>query len=156
MHREAVTYSNKIVPMEGKIFGKYKVLSFSHITENKSKAAYWNCICECGNERKICGTSLRRGHTTQCQSCNMKIVGRRGLDSMAKKHLYIAKCGLYFKIGSSDNPKRRMKDLQSSCPYPVEEVAILYDRGNEEANWHAHYKEQHHHGEWFFGICEIL
>ena len=75
---------------------------------------------------------------------------------MSKQHLYVARCGEYFKIGSSDNPERRIKDLQSSCPYPVTLEKIYWDRGSEEGAWLNHHEDRHHQGEWFSGSCEIL
>lgn len=49
----------------GKRYGKWWVIQLS----NKKGAygqVYWDCVCECGNERQVLGTSLRSGHSSSC------------------------------------------------------------------------------------------
>jgi hypothetical protein len=53
----------KIFNIEGKIFGKLKVINFAYIKNHK---AYWNCICECGKNKVIAGTCLVQGQTKTC------------------------------------------------------------------------------------------
>lgn len=52
----------KIIDLVGQKFGRLTVQSYSH----KSKRAYWNCVCECGNLRKVDTTSLRGGNSKSC------------------------------------------------------------------------------------------
>lgn len=70
----------KKVDMVGQIFGKLTVVSFSHLRE-KDKSAYWNCLCECGNTKIICGMYLRRGAYKSCgcgkHDTTMKIEGKK-------------------------------------------------------------------------------
>lgn len=47
----------------GQKFGKLLVISFDSIRNQKS---YWNCRCECGTEKVVCGASLVRGLTVSC------------------------------------------------------------------------------------------
>jgi hypothetical protein len=49
----------------GKTFGKLHVNSRSH-KESKSRCAYWNCLCECGNNTVVAGTALRAGNIKSC------------------------------------------------------------------------------------------
>lgn len=53
----------KILDLTGERFTRIKVISLSGIEKNK---AIWNCKCDCGNEKKISGNSLRRGVTKSC------------------------------------------------------------------------------------------
>lgn len=56
-----------LVNIVGFKFNKLTVTSFSHI----DKRAYWNCICECGNEKIVRGAHLKSGYTKSC-GCLMK------------------------------------------------------------------------------------
>ena len=51
----------------GLVFGRLKVIDFSHSTNN----AFWKCKCECGNEKIIRGSNLTSGQTTSC-GCYVK------------------------------------------------------------------------------------
>lgn len=50
--------------LKDKKFERIQVVSYSH--SDKFRRAVWNCICECGNEKKIVGSELVRGHTKSC------------------------------------------------------------------------------------------
>lgn len=155
MFRGRVNYSKKVKAFQiGEIVGEWFVLSYSG-ERGTGRNSYWRCRCSCGNESDVCGSSLRKGASTMCRKCSGRVNGRKGLNTQSKKHLYVARCGGFFKIGSSNNPQRRIKDLASSCPYPITVEAILLNRGHEESTWHEKYKDCHHHGEWFFGDCVL-
>jgi len=133
--------------MLGKQFNNWTVLSFS----GKTKVGnwLWLCECKCGNQGIVSGSNLRLGKSTQCKKCSSTVNGRKGLDAMAKEHLYMIGNDNYLKIGSTDNVQRRFKDLQNSCPYKLE---IFYEGLNEgymEPLYHSIFKEQRMHGEWF-------
>ena len=49
--------------LTGEVFGRLIVLGFSHYRKDR---IYWNCKCECGNEKAIDGAELRRGKTKSC------------------------------------------------------------------------------------------
>lgn len=48
--------------MQGLKFGKLKVKSMAYI----HKRAYWNCLCDCGNNCIIDGSKMRNGSTKSC------------------------------------------------------------------------------------------
>ena len=54
----------KIKDISGQTFGKLTVISCAGKLDGKNY--YWNCKCECGNEKAILGTSLRSGNTKSC------------------------------------------------------------------------------------------
>jgi len=59
------------------------------------------------------------------------------------------------KIGRSDNMARRLKTLQSCCPYPLK--IILTERGFErEGEHHRQFAEHRMTGEWFEPHADIL
>ncbi len=51
--------------MVGLIFGRLKIVSFSHY---KGSNSYWNCFCECGTTKSIRASHLLSGNTRSC-SC---------------------------------------------------------------------------------------
>lgn len=126
----------------------------------KGKNTYWLCRCSCGKEQAVSGTKLRNGETSKCQSCSCRINGRKGLDSKAKGDLYVIRCGPYYKIGHSDNPERRLKDMRSANPYPFTIHRLLRGQGDTEPEVLDLLKtlapESYHRGEWFKGgACEL-
>lgn len=70
--------------------------------------------------------------------------------------LYFIKQGNYVKIGVTNDIDRRLKDLQSSNPNPLELLYSGIGEGKDEQLWHNVFAHRHHRGEWFkFGGCEI-
>jgi hypothetical protein len=51
--------------MTGQRFSRLTVLRYSHTTE-KNGRAMWECRCDCGKIRIVCGTNLRTGISTSC------------------------------------------------------------------------------------------
>lgn len=48
----------------GKVFGRLTVTGQSGLT--KTGHSQWRCVCECGNEVDVRGTSLSQGHVKSC------------------------------------------------------------------------------------------
>lgn len=51
----------------GQRFGKLLVLRFSHIS--KSEGFMWLCYCDCGRERLVSASALKRGNNKSCGKC---------------------------------------------------------------------------------------
>ena len=47
----------------GQKFGRWTVISRA---PNKGKKVMWNCKCDCGTEKIVCGSSLQEGRSTSC------------------------------------------------------------------------------------------
>lgn len=54
---------SKVVELSGKKFGFLAVTSRA---ESRNGKAYWNCICDCGNETVVSGSNLRSGAVKSC------------------------------------------------------------------------------------------
>jgi hypothetical protein len=70
----ATSLSPYIKDLNGKSFGRWRVLSFAGTLggdANKTKHAYWNCVCECGAAQAVRGTKLAKGLSVQCSACNL-------------------------------------------------------------------------------------
>lgn len=64
----------QIKDLTGQKFGRLTVVDFSHL--DKWKEAVWNCICDCGNLKKVKGALLVRGGTKSC-GCLLKEVNSK-------------------------------------------------------------------------------
>ena len=54
----------KFIDLTGQKFGRLTVVSFS--SKDKNHHLYWNCVCECGTNRRVAGCALKRGLTQSC------------------------------------------------------------------------------------------
>lgn len=65
----------KLVDLTGMRFGRLVV---EKRVDNKYNQVFWHCKCDCGNEKDICGSSLKRGDTVSCGCYNREISSSRG------------------------------------------------------------------------------
>ena len=73
---------------------------------------------------------------------------------MKRQLLYIMRCGNKYKFGISNNPKRRIKQLQTGCPYNIKLIfELVLDKDikavDVETQLHQHLKRYNVRGEWF-------
>ena len=74
---------------------------------------------------------------------------------MAGQHLYIIQSRVTgaVKIGRSDDPDRRLRQLQTGCPYALKIILVMRDGGVLEGmvhrNMHRHRTRHTVGGEWF-------
>ena len=54
-----------IIDLTNQVFGKWTVL-YKTNKRNVGGVIYWHCRCECGKEKDVLGTSLRRGKSLSC------------------------------------------------------------------------------------------
>lgn len=61
------------------------------------------------------------------------------------------KCGQYFKIGIAEDVKKRLNQIRSHNPYPIEIVLECETKNASrlEARIHRAFKHKHHYREWF-------
>lgn len=67
----------KFIDLTGQKFDRLQVLSKSS-KRNAAGQVYWNCMCDCGNECVVCGSSLRSGHTKSCGCLSMETTAEKG------------------------------------------------------------------------------
>lgn len=51
----------------GQKFGKWTVIS-----QDRSRSGYWNCVCECGTKKSVCGSTLKNGTSKSCGCYKIK------------------------------------------------------------------------------------
>lgn len=87
----------------GKKFGKLTVLEFSY--SNKHGKRCFKCLCECGKEKIVVGSSLISGLTTSC-GCFQKEKVIKSIHKRCIKHkneYYIEDDIIYFTVMDSQN-----------------------------------------------------
>lgn len=57
---------SRVIDIVGQRFGMLTVVSFVGLTSGKSRAARWNCRCDCGVEKVIIGSTMKTGSTISC------------------------------------------------------------------------------------------
>lgn len=62
------------IDLSGKRFGNLVVISEAY---SDKKHLYWNCVCDCGNEKVVSGDSLKQGLTKSCGCLNSQMVSER-------------------------------------------------------------------------------
>lgn len=67
--------ANKAIDLTGQRFGRLTVVCRNGI---KNKAAAWKCLCDCGNEKTISGTTLRSGASKSCGCLCKELSAQRG------------------------------------------------------------------------------
>ena len=70
--------SGHVKDLTDRVFGRWTVIGFSHITKWKHSA--WYCKCSCGEKRVVCGNSLRRKISTSCGCRQREIMYRNTYD----------------------------------------------------------------------------
>jgi len=68
------------IDITGKRFGRWTVLSYSGVLA-PNRRALWDCLCDCGSEKRVNSSDLRRGHSKSCGCLSKEVVSNR-----SKKH----------------------------------------------------------------------
>lgn len=142
--------SKKIKDVRGEIFGRLRVIEYSHISLDKGRNVYWLCECDCGNFNTVHSGALRTGATRSC-GCLATELNRQRIKKTHNKgqHLYFIKSGPYVKIGRADKPLIRLSQIRACNPYGAELLGVILNSGQKEKAYHRLYKDKHHSGEWF-------
>lgn len=82
----------------GQRFGRFTVLSFSG---KRGRKPYWNCRCECGNEKAVHGEHLKEGRSRSCGCLNAEVQrqsfethGHAPFDKAQRHPLYSTWCNM--------------------------------------------------------------
>lgn len=91
------------IDLTGQRFGQLTVLSEA---EDPRKGPHWNCKCDCGGEKVVCTSSLRRGLTRSC-GC---------LQKESLKEMHEARKGIPQKHGLYNDPLYAVwTDMKTRC-----------------------------------------
>ena len=69
----------KLIDMQGQKFGRLTVIEKAETeVQGHSRIARWKCVCECGGETIVRGSSLRSGHTQSCGCYVIELTREKG------------------------------------------------------------------------------
>lgn len=77
---------------------------------------------------------------------------------MNKTYVYIIKADTFVKIGFSENPEKRLSEMQTGSPHELELLAKFPygtrpEAAAKEKEMHLLFSTWHHRGEWFYADC---
>ncbi len=61
----------------GETFGRWRVLSRSSYRDKRGKRSYFFCLCSCGTEKEVNGSSLTSGRSTSCGCYRAEVTSSR-------------------------------------------------------------------------------
>jgi hypothetical protein len=69
----------------------------------------------------------------------------------SRDHVYIIANSVnqLVKIGRSHDPRKRLADIRTMSPVPLETIAVFDAAGHTETELHTEFGALRHHGEWF-------
>lgn len=133
----------KLIRLEGKVFGKLTVISLEgYRDKGRKKKPLWRCLCECGQESVVLGGNLTKGNSTSC-GCSRLL----SLDGEGNRRAVIRK---YKRHAFQGGREWRLEDdeavslFESNCHYC----------GSPPSNAH-HWKDKRRRGYDYSGIDRI-
>lgn len=91
--KKEVATLGKFQDLTGQHFGKLTVLG---IGERKKGNILWNCLCECGNDKHIRGSDLKKGAVKSC-GCLLRQKGREPENKEKNREIALLK-GEYSRL----------------------------------------------------------
>jgi len=64
---------------------KVEMLFVKDLAYTKNGRSYWNCVCDCGKEKVVCGHSIVRRSAVSC-GCYHKSITWKGVGDLSKSH----------------------------------------------------------------------
>lgn len=114
--------------LTGRRFGRFTVGTYAG--KNKHGQNLWLCKCDCGEERTVLGSDLKRGHTKSCGCLKDEISGARFLKHGKRKtRLYHTWLNMKDRC---NNPHNRCYEIYggkgvSVCPEWAANFQTFYD-----------------------------
>lgn len=84
---------SKRLKLEGKKYGRLKVIKWIPLSERKNKKKAWLCLCDCGNYIEVETGKLQTGHTQSC-GC-LKQEAKNKIGELNKKYEHYGDKKLY-------------------------------------------------------------
>jgi hypothetical protein len=135
--------------MIGRLFGKLEVVEESKNKQGRHKL--WICRCTCGGTAVRRQSDLLRGTRgfPACQECSTRSNGRKGIWKQSRRDLYILEVNQMYKIGSTGNFDKRIKEIRIGSPYEVHTRGFFPNMGHIEGHLQRMFEKEHLRGEWY-------
>ena len=143
--------SSRFKNIAGKRFGRWKVIEFSHIRNHN---AYWKCLCDCGNEKAVCGTYMRAGRSKSCGCFAREMTSKKLKGNKNVRKGYGKGCSNALFYRYKDSAKRR--EIEFNLDYK-DFISLTsencYYCGLEP---NQVYKKKNHYGEYIYNGIDRL
>lgn len=94
-----------IIDLSGNRYGKLVV---KNIHTTKIGDAYFDCICDCGNEKVVKGQDLKRGRVKSCGCLKNNFIPKNKTHGMSKSRLFRIWVGMRQRCNNPNNPKYKI------------------------------------------------
>lgn len=106
------------VDMLGQRFGRWTVIAKAEIPphlKNRSGESFWLCKCDCGNEKVVCGYSLKSGKSQSCGCLRIDICKNDPPRGLAESDLTGMKIGRLTVLKKVNTSGRSMWLCKCDC-----------------------------------------
>lgn len=100
----------RLKDLTGLRFGRWTVLIFSHITQEKKRRKIWLCKCDCGNEKLVRADALTRGKSNSC-GCYAKEISSK----KAFKHGHVTNAQKKSTLSNGTRTYVTWKGMKQRC-----------------------------------------
>lgn len=147
----------------GQKFGRLTVVSFAY---TKYRNSYWNCVCECGNEKIVSSGNLKKGITVSCGCYQKEMARQKGKATvrlMIEKNLVYNTRKGQFSMGALSNSSSGIRGVYLKKDTGKFGVEIMFQKRKyrlgyfsilEEAIQARHHAESVLWGDFSLGIKE--
>ena len=103
----------RTIDITGKRFGRLSVIEC--VGYDYNRAAIWKCICDCGNEVIVTGSSLRGGYTKSCGCLCRENVKKRNKARAKKKVVEQNKADM-----EKEEKRRQQEEAREAMLRPID------------------------------------
>lgn len=142
----------KRLDLVGQRFGRLVVVSLNEEVTRQKGRTYWNCKCDCSNEKVVRGQTLKRGTTTSC-GCYQKEKASSVMRDVVKKQWEDEG----FRRMQSEKMRGQMEEQWKDEEYRQMHSGIM-KKLNEEQWKNEEYRQMHvgeNHPGWKGGVTPI-
>lgn len=107
------------IDLSGERFSRLQVISFSHV--GHKGIYYWKCLCDCGTETVIRGSSLRSGITVSCGCLQKEKATTHGLTGTKEYKTVLSIC----RRENNLNLDREWGLLEEQCLRNTQPVCVV-------------------------------
>lgn len=131
LHSEA-NYGLGLIDLSGQKFGRWIVLyRDGSVLEPRGRySPLWMCECECGEKRRVRGSTLRNGNSLSCGCYKFDVLQEKAKLGFGLSELELNTARVLDDFGVYYEPQYIFKDLKSAKGYPLSFDYMVYHDGD--------------------------
>jgi hypothetical protein len=126
----------KLMDLTGKTFGKLTVIRLAGKHPTTPRKYLWECTCECGSSKEVCGTNLSIGKTKSC-GC---LVGKNSTHGESESREYRIWRGILercYNKSSASYPRYGGRGIDVCEMWRTDFSSFLSDMGRRPSKSHS-------------------